>query len=123
MEKTKKWQSQSYPNDYRHRNTNNYRKIGTTTSNVDGFYSFNWKPNIEGKFTLFASFAGSESYYASNAESTFTVESAAATPATMQQPITGLSTTNDLMMYLVVSVIAIIIAIAIVGLLLLRKRA
>jgi hypothetical protein len=29
----------------------NYRDIGTTTSDADGFYSFNWMPDIEGKYT------------------------------------------------------------------------
>jgi hypothetical protein len=101
---------------------NNYRQIGTTTSNADGFYSLNWKPDIEGKFTVFAVFAGSESYYPSNADTAFTAESAAATSTPTTQALTGLATTNDLMMYLAVSLIAIIIAIAIVGLLLLRKR-
>ena len=101
---------------------NNYRQIGTTTSNSDGFYSLSWKTDIVGKFTVFANFAGSESYYPSNAVTAFTVESAAATSAPTQQALVGLVTTNDLMMYLAVSVIAIIIAIAIVGLLLLRKR-
>ncbi len=34
----------------------NYRDIGTTTSNADGFFAFNWKPDIEGQYTVYASF-------------------------------------------------------------------
>jgi hypothetical protein len=40
---------------------NNYREIGTATTNSDGFYTLNWKPDIEGQYTVYASFAGSES--------------------------------------------------------------
>ena len=34
----------------------NYREIGTTTSDSDGFFSFNWKPDIDGKYIAYASF-------------------------------------------------------------------
>ena len=43
----------------------NYRPIGTTTSDATGFYSFDWQPDIAGKYTVIASFAGSESYWPS----------------------------------------------------------
>jgi hypothetical protein len=36
----------------------NNREIGTTTSNIDGFFSFNWKPDIEGAYTVSATFSG-----------------------------------------------------------------
>lgn len=39
----------------------NYREIGTATSK-DGFFTFNWKPDITGQYSVYASFAGSESY-------------------------------------------------------------
>ena len=39
----------------------NYREIGTATSNADGFFSLNWKPDIDGQYTLYASFEGSVS--------------------------------------------------------------
>ncbi len=32
----------------------NYRDIGTTIANADGFYSFNWKPDIDGKFSVYS---------------------------------------------------------------------
>ena len=47
---------------------------------------------------------------------------AAATPAPTEALQSNLVTTADLLMYLAVGVIAIIIAVAIVGLLLLKKR-
>jgi len=99
----------------------NYRDIGVTTSDADGYFSFNWKPDIEGKYTVYASFAGSESYWPSHAVSSFAVDPAAPTPAPTDAP---LQLTSD--MYFVPAVAGIIVAIAIVGivlaLLLIRKR-
>jgi hypothetical protein len=46
----------------------------------------------------------------------------ATTATATADTLLGLATTNDLMTYMAVSVVAIIIAIAIVGLLLLRKK-
>jgi hypothetical protein len=66
----------------------NYRQIGTTTSNSDGFYSFNWTPDITGQYTVYASFAGSDSYYSSQAVTSFAVDSVASTqtPQPTQSP-------------------------------------
>ena len=50
---------------------NNYRQIGSTTSDASGTYSFTWKPDIAGNYTVYAAFAGSESYYSSSAETAF----------------------------------------------------
>jgi len=52
----------------------NYREIGATTSN-DGFFAFNWRPDIGGQYTVYASFAGSESYWPSHAMTSFVVDS------------------------------------------------
>ncbi len=98
----------------------NYREIGTTTT-TDGFFSFNWKPDIEGQYTVYASFTGSESYYPANAITSFAVDPAAPTPTPTSQ-ISPPATEN----YIIGSTAAIIVAIAIVGALILfvgRKRA
>ncbi len=34
----------------------NYRNIGNTTSDANGFYSLQWTPDIPGKFTVIATF-------------------------------------------------------------------
>jgi outer membrane protein assembly factor BamB len=98
----------------------NYRNIGTVTSDANGFYSFVWEPDIPGKYTVYATFAGSESYWSSMGQTAFNVEEApAATPAPTPQP----ASIADI--YLVPGIIGIIIAIVVVGLviiLLLRKR-
>ena len=99
----------------------NYRTLGTATSDADGYFSFDWQPDIDGKYTVYASFEGSGAYYPSHAVSAFTVDPEG-NPNQTQQPTTGLATSNELMMYIIGATVAIIIAIAIVGLLILRKQ-
>jgi outer membrane protein assembly factor BamB len=99
----------------------NCRTIGTPTSDADGAFRYTWHPDIEGQYVVYASFDGSTSYWPSHAVTAFTVDPAE-TAAPTAIPLTGLATTADLMTYMAVGVIAIIIAIAIVGVLLLRKR-
>jgi hypothetical protein len=97
----------------------NYRNIGTTTSDKHGTYSFDWKPDIEGKYTIIATFPGSESYWPSQSVSAFDVNINELAPQPTQQPAV---TQSPVEIYFVGSTVAIIIAIAIVGILLLRKH-
>ena len=97
----------------------NYREIGTTTT-INGFFTYNWKPDIEGPYTVYASFVGSESYWPSNAVTSFSVDPAAATPAPTDAPVQSIADA-----YLLPGIIAIIVVIAIgfaTTILLLRKR-
>ena len=100
----------------------NNRPIGTTTTDASGLYSYTWIPDIPGNYTLTATFAGTQSYYGSSAQTAFYASSPPATPAPTATPITGLATASEVTYGIVAAVIAIIIAIAIVGLLLLRKK-
>jgi outer membrane protein assembly factor BamB len=100
---------------------NNYRNIGTTTSDSNGFFSFQWTPDIPGKYTVIATFAGSESYWPSHAETAFAVDAAPeATPGPTPTPQSMAE------MYFLPSVAGIIVAIAVAGavivLIMLRKR-
>ena len=99
----------------------NYRNIGTTTSDANGVFSLDWMPDISGKYTVIASFAGSEGYWPSQAETAFVVDDAAATTAPTEAPQQSAAD-----MYFVPAVAGIIVAIVIVGimlaLLLIRKR-
>jgi hypothetical protein len=72
-------------------------------------------------YHIYATFAGSNSYYTSLA-STYATVATAATPVPTASPVTGLATTSDLLTYIVAVAIAIIIAIAIATVLILRKR-
>jgi hypothetical protein len=100
----------------------NYRYIGTATSDSSGTYSLQWTPDITGKYTVIATFTGTKAYYGSSAETSFAVDAAAATPAPTKEPVQSMADT-----YLLPSVAAIIVAIAVVGailaLLVTKKRA
>lgn len=96
----------------------NYREIGTATSNSDGFFTFNWVPDISGEYTVYANFAGSKSYWPSHAVTSFAVDPAA-TSAPPQEPIASMAD-----MYILPGIIAIIVAIIVgfaVTILVLRK--
>jgi len=95
----------------------NYRNVATATSDASGVYSYAWKPDIPGKYTVIATFEGSAAYYASWAETAFVVDEAppATEPPAYPQPI-------DNTLIIVGMGIAIIIVVAIVGILLLRKK-
>ena len=98
----------------------NVYDIGTVTTDANGCYSLMWEPPVPGKYTVQASYAGSESYWPSHAETAFGVtEAPAATPMPTAEP----ASIAD--MYIVPGIIGIIIAIVVVGLvliLMLRKR-
>jgi outer membrane protein assembly factor BamB len=98
----------------------NYRPIGETTTDADGFYSYDWQPDITGRYTIIASFDGTESYYRSHAENAFFVQEASATPT--KEPVAAATPTE---FYFAISTAAIILAIAVVGIflgLMLKKR-
>jgi hypothetical protein len=99
----------------------NYRDIGMTTTDADGYFSFNWKPDIEGKYTVYASFGGSESYWPSHAVTSFAVDPAAATPVPTEAPIQSAAD-----MYFVPAIaglfVLIIIVLVLVVLLMVKKR-
>ena len=99
---------------------NNYYEIGKATSDANGFYSFDYKPEIPGKYVVTAEFIGSEAYWSSSAETAFVVMEASQTTT---QPTLVPASMAD--MYFLPAVVAIIVAIVIVGtliLLALRKR-
>jgi hypothetical protein len=96
--------------------------IGTTTSNGDGHFAYQWTPNTAGLYTIYATFAGSDSYFTSHGITSATVASVASpTPAPTSGTQSAVSN-SDMLMYLAIGIIAIIIAIAIVGIVLYRKK-
>ncbi len=97
----------------------NYRNIGTATSDADGFFAFNWKPDIDGQFSVYASFSGSNSYWPSHAVTAFAVDPA---PQVTTTPPINDTNSQPFLMPFAVSTAAIIIAIALVAVLIFRKR-
>lgn len=97
---------------------NNTREIGKTMTDINGFFTLNWKPNIEGNYTVYASFAGSESYWPSHAVTSFAVDPAPTTAPTPEPQVIP-----DYTLSIVGMGIAMILAVAIATILILRKRA
>ena len=99
---------------------NNYRTIGTATTDASGYYSIAWTPDIAGKYTVYATFAGTKGYWGSSAETGFTVDEpvATATPQPTQPPSAA-----DL--YFIPAIAGLFVFVAIIGvviILVLRKH-
>ena len=100
-------------------NTNCY-DIGTTTTDANGFFSYEWTPAIPGKFTVFATFAGTNGYWPSQAETAFTVMKA---PTATTEPTPQPASAADLyFLPMSIGTIVAIVAIGLVLILMLRKR-
>ena len=101
-------------------NGNTYN-MGNATSDSSGAFSLVWQPPIPGKYTVFATFAGTNGYWPSSAETAISVDEA--TPAEPQQEPPQPSMADT---YFLPATAGIIVAILVVGillaLLLLRKR-
>ncbi|GAG62263.1 unnamed protein product, partial [marine sediment metagenome] len=101
----------------------NFISIGTATSDMSGFYSYQWTPEHEGKYTIIATFAGSKSYYSSYAETAVGVDPAPS-PAQPIEPEpaepTGAFALTTTELAIIVAVIAAVVGI--VAFWVLRKR-
>ena len=99
----------------------NYRNIGTATTDATGMYTLTWTPDISGKFTVVATFHGTNGYYPSYSETSITVAQPHATTAPAATPAPS---TADL--YFVPAIAGLFVLIIIVGIvlavLMLRKR-
>jgi len=97
----------------------NYRDIGSTTTTTSGMFTLTWTPDIPGNFTVYASFAGTNAYAPSSAQTSFTVMgSQVVTPVPTSTP-------PNTDMYVQAYGIGIIITIIIVGIIIilaLRRR-
>jgi len=95
----------------------NFRNVGTATSDSSGVYSLVWEADIPGMYSVIATFAGSESYASSFASTSFYVEEApqpTAAPEATPAPMTDT--------YVLGTGIAVLAAVVILGLLMLRKK-
>jgi hypothetical protein len=95
----------------------NFYEIGTATSDASGAYSLLWEPPVSGKYIIYATFGGTESYWGSTAETALGVSEA---PATTPAPTPPPASMTDA--YLAGSTVAIIVAIGIAVVLILRKH-
>jgi len=100
----------------------NYIVIGNVTSDITGNYHFTWTPpNIPGTYTIVATFAGTNSYAGSCAETAVNVGSAPVAP-----PVPTATPTTVADMYFVPAIaglfVLIIVVAIVLALLMLRKR-
>ena len=91
--------------------------IGTATSDINGVYGFSWAPEVPGLYQIIATFAGSASYGSSTASTYFTAVEAPPIPVEPEFPAQV-----DNTMTVVGVGVAILAAIAVVGILLYRKK-
>jgi len=100
---------------------NNYYEVGRVSSDATGFYSVAFTPEVPGKYTIVARFAGSKAYWGSYSEAAITVDEPV--EETTPEPTAAPATAADL--YLLPGIGAIIAAIAVVGailVLMLRRK-
>ena len=98
--------------------------IGSATTNgYYGTFATTWTPPKQDTYTITATFAGDDSYGSSSSATAVNIGPAAsATPAPTATAALNLATNSDIMTYIVGATIAIIIAIVLVGLLIVRKH-
>jgi hypothetical protein len=90
-----------------------------TTSAYYGTYEQAWTPPAEGTYKIIASFAGDDSYASSGASTAISVGPAQGSTNTGQQQQVSIP---DYTMTIIGGVIAVIVAVAIVGVILYRKK-
>ncbi|MCL1965991.1 MAG: hypothetical protein FWF62_02405, partial [Candidatus Bathyarchaeota archaeon] len=87
----------------------NYNILGETTSDLNGRFSFEYTPEIEGQYTIYAIFEGSESYYQNSAQNEMTITATAKGNPPYELYIIGMG-------------IAIIITVIIASILIIKKK-
>ena len=100
---------------------NNAGVIGTTTSDINGQYSYTYTPPVSGVYKITATFGGSNSYFSSTAQTAVLFDEPAGTPAPTQAPTQSVADT-----YFIPAIaglfILIIIVLALVVVQMLRKH-
>ena len=94
-----------------------YLYIATTTSDASGNYGYAFKPEIEGTYTIMATFEGSESYYGSFTTAYMTVDPApsASTPIDTDNPVDTTEPTETAFISTELAIIAAVAVAAVIG--------
>jgi hypothetical protein len=102
---------------------NNTITIGQTATDSHGLFNYIWTPpDIPGKYTVTATFAGTNGYWPSDDQTTMIVGSPSATQAPTATPLTGLASTASLEYGIIAVIVVIIIIGAVLALLVTRKH-
>jgi hypothetical protein len=96
----------------------NFVHIGTVTSDASGTFSYMWTPDVPGKYTVIASFTGTNSYYGSYAETSVGVSEAPSSPEST--PVT--TQESPMQTYILASIIVLIIVVLAAILVMLRRK-
>jgi outer membrane protein assembly factor BamB len=91
--------------------------IGTVTSDSGGMYKKTWTPPVEGEYTVYATFDGSNSYWGSYAQTALSITKATETPDTTQEVLVP-----DYTIAIIGVGLAVIIAVVVATILLYRKK-
>ncbi|MCW4022655.1 MAG: hypothetical protein ACOWW1_07535 [archaeon] len=96
----------------------NYQYLGTTTSDIYGNFGFSFKPEVEGQYTIIATFGGSKAYYGSTSTTYLVVNPAtsASIPIDTEEPIdstepaeeSGAIITTEVAIVTAITIVAII---------------
>ena len=101
----------------------NAQHLGDTTSDVSGTFAFQWTPTLAGQYKITATFMGDDSYGSSYGETAAIVVNATptATVTPNVNPVIG-ATASDVMTYSMLAAVLVIVALAVVAVLIIRKR-
>ena len=101
---------------------NNTENLGTYTTDGKGNFAVLWTPPVPGKYTITATFAGTDSYWPSSSQ-TFIAVGPAAAPTTTTTTVVSSGVSATTLYEAIAAVIVVIIVVAIVlAVLMLRKR-
>jgi len=95
----------------------NFVNLGTATTDSSGFFKAMVTPEIEGEYTVIASFMGSKSYWPSYAETALGVAQATSqgTPIEPDEPTDGTPDTDQPTAPFITTEVAIILAVALIA--------
>jgi hypothetical protein len=101
----------------------NFITLGNATTDETGSYHLAWTPpSVPGTYTVTATFAGTNGYWPSNAETAMYVQSAPTVVPT-PVPVTGIASTSTVEYGSVAVIIVLVICVAVLAVMMLRKRA
>jgi len=101
----------------------NFYVIGTVTSDGSGMFKKMWTPEVEGEYTIIATFEGSESYWRSYAETAIGITEAPTPSGPIEPEPTEPAEAPFITTEMAIIVAAVIVALAvIVGFWIIRKR-
>jgi outer membrane protein assembly factor BamB len=102
---------------------NNYVHLGDATTDYSGNFKLVCTPTINGTYTVYATFAGSEAYYGSYAETALAVQNPPPEEVVAPPPVEQPTIVEQYFIPAVAGIIVAIIVIGVVIILVLRKRA